>query len=62
MKKQNTMNKLAFNKAAVTELSMGQLLTIQGGTGNGINADYDDNTNIISGGCGSGVMHTQTYI
>ncbi len=56
------MNKLAFNKAAVTELSMGQLLTIQGGTGNGINADYDDNTNIISGGCGSGVMHTQTYI
>jgi hypothetical protein len=33
MKKQNVNNKLAFNKAAVTELSNSQLRSIMGGTG-----------------------------
>jgi hypothetical protein len=33
MKKQNTINKLAFNKAAVTELNGMQLQTVNGGTG-----------------------------
>lgn len=32
MKKQNTINKLAFNKAAVTELNATQLVTVNGGT------------------------------
>lgn len=32
MKKQNTMNKLAFTKAAVTELNGAQLAEINGGT------------------------------
>lgn len=33
MKKQNTNNKLAFNKAAVSELNNIQLMEINGGTG-----------------------------
>jgi hypothetical protein len=32
MKKQNTNNKLAFNKAAVTELNENQMHTVNGGT------------------------------
>lgn len=32
MKKQNTNNKLAFNKAAVTELNDGSLQNINGGS------------------------------
>jgi hypothetical protein len=32
MKKQNGMNKLAFNKAAVVELNDGQLNDVNGGT------------------------------
>jgi hypothetical protein len=33
MKKQNVNNKLAFNKAAVTELNDDQLSTVNAGTG-----------------------------
>jgi hypothetical protein len=32
MKKQNTNNKLAFNKAAVTELNENQMVSLNGGT------------------------------
>jgi hypothetical protein len=34
MKKQNTINKLAFTKAAVTELNSSQLVNVNGGTSN----------------------------
>ncbi|WP_395059224.1 class I lanthipeptide [Flavobacterium sp.] len=48
MKKQNAMNKLAFTKAAVTELNGTQLSQINGGTGI---TGQDTDTNPCSGCC-----------
>lgn len=45
MKKQN-QNKLAFNKAVVTELSVQQLRNVNGGTGI---KGHDEDTNPCSG-------------
>ncbi|MET3017716.1 class I lanthipeptide [Flavobacterium hydatis] len=45
MKKENT-NKLAFNKAVITELNPQQLKNVNGGTGI---RGYDDDTNPCSG-------------
>ena len=50
MKKQNGKNKLAFNKAVVSQLNNESMKGIVGGTGNGVMATYDEETNII-GGC-----------
>ena len=47
MKKTNSKNKLAFNKAIVSELNQDSMKKIVGGTGTGVIATYDENTNII---------------
>ena len=49
MKKQNAKNKLAFNKAVVSQLNNESMKEIQGGTGNNVMPTYDDQTNVISG-------------
>jgi hypothetical protein len=48
MKKQNGINRLAFNKAAVTELNGTQLTQINGGSGI---LGHDTDTNTCSGCC-----------
>ena len=54
MKKQTLKNKLAFNKAVVSELNQDSMKKVIGGTGigieNGVAPIYDEDTNII-GGC-----------
>jgi hypothetical protein len=47
MKKQNAMNKLAFTKAAVTELNGSQLAEINGGT----SIDGGDTQDTCTGCC-----------
>ena len=47
MKKQNGMNKLAFNKAAITELNVSQLAEINGGT----SIDGGDTQDTCTGCC-----------
>lgn len=55
MKKTNLKNKLAFNKAIVSELNQDSMKNVMGGTGpgNGVMPIYDEETNII-GGCTPG--------
>ena len=48
MKKPSLKNKLAFNKAIVSELNQDTMKKVVGGTGNGVMATYDEHTNIIS--------------
>jgi len=48
MKKSTLKNKLAFNKAIVSELNQDSMKKIVGGTGNGVMPTYDEETNIIS--------------
>lgn len=55
MKKQNTINKLAFNKAAVIELNTKQLQTVNGGTGS---TQYIGNITKFIGGSSNTLCHS----